>query len=94
MDGVDQAVLSPTVWRADSSYNIAAMAANGVGWAILPLNIAEYEGYSNALVGVPCADLSLPMLSVRALWLRGRSLSETELWIQRRMGELLRLGAP
>jgi hypothetical protein len=34
------------------------------------------------------------MLSVRALWLRGRSLSETELWIQRRMGELLRLGAP
>jgi len=92
MDGVDQVVLSPTVWRADSSYNIAAMAANGVGWAILPLNIAEYEGYSSALASVPCADLSLPMLSVRSLWLRGRSLSETELWIQQRMGQLLGTG--
>ncbi|WP_088157996.1 LysR family transcriptional regulator [Achromobacter xylosoxidans] len=89
MDGVDQVVLSPSVWRADSSYNIAAMAANGVGWAILPLNIGQYQGFSNELVSVRCADLFLPMLSVRMLWLRGGSLSETELWLQQRMGQLL-----
>ncbi|MGS1011057.1 LysR family transcriptional regulator [Achromobacter anxifer] len=89
MDGVDQVVLSPSVWRADSSYNIAAMAANGVGWAILPLNIGEYQGFSNELVSVRCVDLFLPMLSVRTLWLRGGSLSETELWLQQRMGQLL-----
>lgn len=92
MDGVDQVVLSPTVWRADSSYNIAAMAANGVGWAILPLNIGEYEGFSSALVSVRCTDLFLPMLSVRALWLQGGTLSETEQWLQQRMGQLLRAG--
>ncbi|MDH3064243.1 LysR family transcriptional regulator [Achromobacter insolitus] len=92
MDGVDQVVLSPTVWRADSSYNIAAMAANGVGWAILPLNIGEYEGFSSALISVRCTDLFLPMLSVRTLWLRGGTLSETEQWLQQRMGQLLRAG--
>lgn len=92
MDGVDQLVLSPTVWRADSSYNIAAMAANGVGWAILPLNIGEYEGFSSALVSVRCTDLFLPMLSVRTLWLQGGTLSETEQWLQQRMGQLLRAG--
>lgn len=94
MDGVDQVVLSPSIWRADSSYNIAAMAAHGVGWAILPLNIGEYEGFSNQLVSVRCADLFLPMLSVRTLWLQGGSLSETEQWLQLRMGQLLRAGAP
>ncbi|MGY6269374.1 LysR family transcriptional regulator [Achromobacter denitrificans] len=94
MDGVDDLVLSPTVWRADSCYSIAAMAADGVGWAILPLNIAQYEGNRNALTPVPCAGLSLPMLPVRTLWLQGGVLSETERWIQQRMGELLRTGAP
>ena len=93
MDGVDELVLSPSVWRADSCYSIAAMAADGVGWAILPLNIAEYEGNRNALVRVPCEDLSLPMLPVRTLWLQGARLSETERWIQQRMGQLLRAGA-
>jgi len=93
MDGVDELVLSPSVWRADSCYSIAAMAADGVGWAILPLNIAEYEGNRNALVRVPCEDLSLPMLPVRSLWLQGARLSETERWIQQRMGQLLRAGA-
>ncbi len=92
MDDVEQMVLSPTVWRADSSYNIAAMAANGVGWAILPLNIGEYQGFSNPLVSVRCADLFLPMLSVRTLWLQGGRLSETEQWLQQRLGQLLRAG--
>lgn len=90
MDGVDDLVLSPTVWRADSCYAIAAMAADGVGWAILPLNIAEYEGNRQALIRVPSEDLSLPMLPVRSLWLQGGRLGETESWMQQRMEQLLR----
>ena len=83
-------MLSPTVWRADSCYAIAAMAADGVGWAILPLNIAEYEGNRQALIRVPSEDLSLPMLPVRSLWLQGGRLGETESWMQQRMEQLLR----
>ena len=64
-----------------------------MGKTTFALNIAEYEGNRNALVRVPCEDLSLPMLPVRTLWLQGARLSETERWIQQRMGQLLRAGA-
>jgi len=90
MDGVDDVVLSPTVWRTDSFYSIAGMVADGLGWAILPLNIAEYESFRTTLARVPCAGLALPMLSVRTLWLQGATPSATELWLQQRMGQLLR----
>ena len=53
MEGVDERVLSPMVWRADSFYSIASMAVDGLGWAILPLNIAEYEVYRDQLASVP-----------------------------------------
>ena len=58
MEGVDERVLSPMVWRADS-YSIASMAVDGLGWAILPLNIAEYEVYRDQLASVPCAGACL-----------------------------------
>ncbi len=90
MDGVDDVVLSPTVWRTDSFYSIAGMVADGLGWAILPLNIAEYESFRTTLARVPCAGLALPMLSVRTLWLQGATPSATEHWLQQRMGQLLR----
>lgn len=90
MDGVDDVVLSPTVWRTDSFYSIAGMVADGLGWAILPLNIAEYESFRTTLARVPCAGLALPMLSVRTLWLQGATPGATELWLQQRMGQLLR----
>lgn len=92
MEGVDDMVLSPTVWRTDSFYSIAGMVADGLGWAILPLNIAEYESFRTTLTPVPCAGLSLPMLSVRTLWLQGAAPSETEQWLQQRMEQLLRAG--
>lgn len=92
MEGVDDMVLSPTVWRTDSFYSIAGMVADGLGWAILPLNIAEYESFRTTLTPVPCVGLSLPMLSVRTLWLQGATLSETERWLQQRMEQLLRAG--
>ncbi|MNS67050.1 LysR substrate binding domain protein [compost metagenome] len=89
MEGVEEVVLSPTVWRTDSFYSIAGMVADELGWAILPLNIAEYESFRRTLTRVPCTGLSLPMLSVRTLWLQGASLSTTELWLQQRMGQML-----
>lgn len=92
MEGVDDVVLSPAVWRTDSFYSIAGMVADGLGWAILPLNIAEYESFRTTLTRVPCAGLSLPMLSVRTLWLQGASLSATQAWLQQRMGQLLGAG--
>lgn len=93
MEGVEDVVMSPSAWRSDSFYSIAAMAADGLGWAILPLNIAEYEGYRKDLASVPCAGLSLPPLPVRTLWLQGRTPSATERWIQERMEQLLHPGA-
>lgn len=81
--------MSPSAWRSDSFYSIAAMAVDGLGWAILPLNIAEYEGYREDLANVPCVGLSLPPLSVRTLWLQGRTPTATERWIQDRMEQLL-----
>ena len=79
MEGVDERVLSPMVWRADSFYSIASMAVDGLGWAILPLNIAEYEVYRDQLASVPCAGLALPPLSVRALWLQGAEARRRQL---------------
>lgn len=93
MEGVEDVVMSPSAWRSDSFYSIAAMAVDGLGWAILPLNIAEYEGYRQDLASVPCVGLSLPPLSVRTLWLQGRTPNATERWIQDRMGQLLHPGA-
>lgn len=92
MDGVDELVLSPMAWRADSFYSIAAMAVDGLGWAILPQNIADYEVYRAALTRVPCAGLSLPPLAVRALWLQGTEPGATGGWLLRRMEQLLRAG--
>lgn len=87
-DRVDM-ILSPTIWRADSFYNIAAMVADNLGWAILPLNIAEYRGYRSHVVHAPCRDLSLPPLGLRAIWRQGSVPGPVALWVQQRMGELL-----
>lgn len=94
MEGVDERVLSPMVWRADSFYSIASMAVDGLGWAILPLNIAEYEVYRDQLASVPCAGLALPPLSVRALWLQGAEPGAAASWILGRMEQLLHAGDP
>lgn len=81
---------SPKVWRSDSFYNIAEMVADNVGWAVLPVNIAEYFDYSKSLVEVRCPSLAPPLLSVRMLWLQGRPLSFTSTWIGERLAGLLK----
>lgn len=87
-DRVDM-ILSPATWRADSFYNIAAMVADNLGWAILPLNIAEYRGYRSYLRHVPCDELTLPPVGLRAIWRQGGVPTPVALWVQQRMEELL-----
>ncbi|MNT50331.1 hypothetical protein D3C72_1872450 [compost metagenome] len=80
---------SPAVWFSDSFYSIAEMVADGLGWAILPLNIANYDNYKGYLQEVPCPALALSRLPVRRLSIHGKKLSETSLWLTIRLAELL-----
>ena len=89
MDDFADPALSPSVWRSDSFFSIAAMVADGIGWAILPLNIAEYEEYRLHLQELPCDEFTLPVLSVRMLWLQGHQPDATTQWVQKRLAELL-----
>ncbi len=89
MDDRSDMILSPSTWRADSFYNIAAMVADNLGWAILPLNIAEYRGYRGDLRQIRCAELVLPPVGLRALWRQGSIAGPAALWVQERMQELL-----
>ncbi|HRL22512.1 LysR family transcriptional regulator [Alcaligenes sp. SDU_A2] len=89
IEGADQAVFSPSVWRSDSFYVIADMVAEGMGWAILPLNIAEYEHLRVKLRQLHCQELMLPPLAVRMLWRQGEALPPVILWIQQRLSALL-----
>lgn len=88
-DDVHEVAYSPRVWRSDSFYTTAEMVADNLGWAVLPVNIAHYEGYRKALREVPCPSLALPRLSVRMLWLQGRQPGATALYVQQRFTELL-----
>jgi DNA-binding transcriptional LysR family regulator len=89
---VQEPALSPSVWRSDSFYTIGEMVADGLGWAVLPLNIARYDTYRRHLVELPCPSLALSPLSVRMLWSQGKTLGATASWVQRRLSELLRNG--
>jgi DNA-binding transcriptional LysR family regulator len=88
-DDVHEVAYSPRVWRSDSFYSTAEMVADKLGWAVLPVNIAHYEGYRQALKELPCPALALPRLSVRMLWLQGRPLGATARYVQQRFAELL-----
>ncbi len=88
-DDVHEVAYRPRVWRSDSFYSTAEMVADKLGWAVLPVNIAHYEGYRQALKELPCPALALPRLSVRMLWLQGRPLGATARYVQQRFAELL-----
>jgi len=89
IEGAEQAVISPSVWRSDSFYVIADMVADGLGWAILPLNIAEYENLRAKLRQLHCKEMVLPPLAVRMLWRQGEALPPAVLWMQQRLSALL-----
>ena len=94
IDGVEETVVSPAVWRSNSFYVIADMVADGLGWAILPLNIAEFGDLRPHLSQLSCEDLALPPLTVRMLWLEGLAPGAAALWMRQRLSELLAAMAP
>lgn len=89
IDGVEDAVVSPSVWRSNSFYVIAGMVADGLGWASLPVNIAEFGDLRPHLRQLACDDLALPPLTVRMLWLEGCAPGAEALWMCQRLAELL-----
>lgn len=89
IEGVEETVVSSSVWRSNSFYVIADMVADGTGWAILPLNIAEFGDLRPHLRQLACEDLALPPLALRMLWLQGQPPDGTVQWMQQRLGQLL-----
>jgi len=89
MQGAAYPELSPSVWRSDSIYGIAAMAADGLGWAVLPVNIAEYESFRVQLRQLDCEGLAPAALGVRMIWKPGAGPGEAERWMRARMERLL-----
>lgn len=92
-EDVEETLYSPKVWRSDSFYTIAEMIADDLGWAVLPINIAVYEGYSKPLSQIACPSLALPPFSIRMVWPQGQALGAAARWVERRFSELMRTWA-
>ena len=90
IEGVEDLVISPSIWRSESFYVLADMLADGIGWGILPRNIAQAPDIEPRIVALDCAELQLPPLAVRMLNLQGAELGATALWIEQRLATLLR----
>lgn len=41
IEGVENLVISPRLWRSENFYVLADMLADGIGWGIFPYNIAQ-----------------------------------------------------
>lgn len=89
IEGVEDLVISPRIWRSESFYVLADMLADGIGWGILPRNIAQSPDIEPRIVALDCQELSLPPLAVRMLSLQGAELGDTALWIEQRLATLL-----
>ena len=46
----DRERISARIWRADSLYAMAELAARNLGWALLPLHVVQYPVYREQLV--------------------------------------------
>lgn len=82
--GRDPQVLSPSRWEANSSYAAADLVLRGLGWALLPAPIAEYEGVASGLK-VLRPELDFPALNIQMLWRSGLPQTPVLGWI---MGSL------
>lgn len=79
--------ISPRLWRSDSLYVIAEQAAMGLGWAVLPLNIARYPTLSGPLLELNARDLAFPPLEVRLYWRAGQGEAPVLDWMRRYLGK-------
>lgn len=75
--------ISPRLWRADSLYAIAEQAALGLGWAVLPLNVARYPTVNGRLLEIVAGDLSFAPLEVRLYWRAGQQASDVLAWLRK-----------
>ena len=89
IEDVEDLVISPRIWRSESFYVLADMLAVGIGWGILPRNIAQSPDIEPRILALDCQELSLPPLAVRMLSLQGAELGDTALWIEQRLATLL-----
>lgn len=89
-EDVNETAYSPKIWRSDSYFSLAEMVADDLGWAVLPVHIAESEKNLKPLAQIECPFITLPPLSVRMLWMQGWALNQVAHWVQTRFTQLLR----
>ncbi|GHD65919.1 LysR family transcriptional regulator [Jeongeupia chitinilytica] len=75
--------LSPQVWYSDSLYAVAELAALGVGWAVVPRNVARYPTLAGRLVELAGNDVAFSALEVRLCWRTGRGSWPILGWLRR-----------
>lgn len=94
--GRDPHILSTSVWETNSSYTAVDLALRGIGWAIVPVNVAGYAGIPSSTFAVPeglkvlTFDAGVPALRIQILWKAGRPFTAATRWLHERLRELLR----
>ena len=83
--------ISARIWRADSLYALAELAARNLGWALLPLHVAQYPVYREQLVLLQ-TDWAPPAWSVELVWRRDQALGPVARWLAERFAGHLRQG--
>lgn len=94
--GRDPHILSTSVWETNSSYAAVDLALRGIGWAIVPVNVAGYSGGADTSISVPAGlkvldfDAGVPALRIQILWKAGRPFTAATRWLRERLRELMR----
>lgn len=83
-------VLGHRVWRSDDLYWLANWVAEGLGWAVLPLHVAEQPCHAHGICRLHAPALELVSPVVKMLWARGRPLGPFLEWLGGRFREQLR----
>ncbi|AOY00269.1 LysR family transcriptional regulator [Jeongeupia sp. USM3] len=75
--------ISAQIWYSDSLYAVAELAALGVGWAVVPRNVARYPTLAGRLVELAGDDVAFSALEVRLCWRTGRGGWPILGWLRR-----------
>ena len=87
----DRERISARIWRADSLYAMAELAARNLGWALLPLHVVQYPVYREQLVALQ-ADWAPPAWGVELVWRRDQALGPVASWLAERFAGHLQQG--
>ncbi|BCL76087.1 transcriptional regulator [Jeongeupia sp. HS-3] len=86
-DGDDDERISPQAWHSDSLYAVAELAAFGIGWAVVPRNVARYPTLAGRLVELAAGDVAFSALEVRLCWRTGRGDWPILGWLRRYLAQ-------